>query len=64
VHPKAKGVLKVTEKATGTAKYLMEGNEVDGYKVLVSNGVANGLQTGEDESGVVFGNFNDYVIGQ
>lgn len=64
VHPKAKGVLKVTEKATGTAKYLMEGNEIDGYKVLVSNGVANGLQDGVDESGVVFGNFNDYVIGQ
>lgn len=64
VHPKAKGVLKTTEKATGTAKYLMEGNEVEGYKVLVSNGIANGLQTGADESGVVFGNFSDYVIGQ
>lgn len=64
VHPKAKGILKTTEKATGTAKYLMEGTELDGYKVLVSNGVANGLQVGTDESGVVFGNFSDYVIGQ
>jgi len=64
VHPKAKGVLKITEKSAGTAKYLMEGNEIDGYKALSSNGVANGLQTGTDESGIVFGNFNDYVIGQ
>lgn len=64
VHPKAKGILKTTEKATGTAKYLMENGELDGYKVLVSNGVASSLQTGEDEAGVVFGNFNDYVIGQ
>lgn len=64
VNPSAKGVLKTTEKATGTAKYLMEGNELDGYKVLTSNSVAKALQTGADEAGVVFGAFNDYVIGQ
>ena len=64
VNPSAKGVLKTTEKATGTAKYLMEGNELDGYKVLTSNSVAKALQTGADEAGVVFGCFNDYVIAQ
>lgn len=64
VNPSAKGVLKTTEKAAGTAKYLMEGNELDGYKVLTSNSVAKALQTGADEAGVVFGAFNDYVIGQ
>ena len=64
VNTSAKGVLKTTEKATGTAKYLMEGNELDGYKVLTSNSVAKALQTGADEAGVVFGAFNDYVIGQ
>ena len=64
VNPSAKGVLKTTEKSAGTAKYLMEGNELDGYKVLTSNSVAKALQTGADEAGVVFGAFNDYVIGQ
>lgn len=64
VNPSAKGVLKTTEKAAGTAKYLMEGDELDGYKVLTSNSVAKALQTGADEAGVVFGAFNDYVIGQ
>jgi len=64
VNPSAKGVLKTTEKAAGTAKYLMEGNELDGYKVLTSASVAKTLQVGADEAGVVFGNFNDYIIGQ
>ncbi len=64
VNPSAKAVLKTTEKATGTAKYLMEGEEMDGYKVLTSENVAKALQTGADEAGVVFGNFEDYVIGQ
>ncbi|WP_446786066.1 phage major capsid protein [Macellibacteroides fermentans] len=64
VNPSAKSVLKTTEKATSTAKYLMEGDELDGYKVLTSNSVAKALQAGADEAGVVFGCFNDYVIGQ
>lgn len=64
VNPSAKGVLKTTEKSVGTAKYLMEGNELDGYKVLTSASVAKTLQVGADEAGVVFGSFNDYVIGQ
>jgi len=64
VNPSAKAVLKTTEKASGTAKYLMEGEEMDGYKVLTSASVAKALQVGEDEAGVVFGCFNDYVIGQ
>ena len=64
VNPSAKGVLKTTEKAAGTAKYLMEGNELDGYTVLSSPAVAKALQVGADEAGVVFGNFNDYVIAQ
>ena len=64
VNPSAKAVLKTTEKASGTAKYLMEGEEMDGYKVLTSASVAKALQVGADEAGVVFGCFNDYVIGQ
>lgn len=64
VNPSAKAVLKTTEKALGTAKFLMEGEEMDGYRVITSPAVAKGLQAGADEAGVVFGNFEDYVIAQ
>lgn len=55
VNPKAKSVYKTTAKATNGAM-IMEGSEMDGYKVLTSNKVP--------ANGVVFGAFNDLVIGQ
>jgi len=54
VNPAIKGTLKTTEKATGTAQFLMNGNEVDGIETLVTTNAA----------GIVIGNWNDYVIGQ
>lgn len=56
VSPSAKGALKTTLKSTGVAGYLMEGNEVNGYKVLSTSAVPS--------KGVIFGNFEDYVIAQ
>ena len=56
VSPSAKADLKTTDKGTDTGKYLMEGNEVNGYPVLCTSAVA--------DKGVVMGNFSDYVIGQ
>ncbi|MCD7712098.1 MAG: phage major capsid protein [Firmicutes bacterium] len=56
VSPSAKADLKTTDKGTDTGKYLMEGNEVNGYPVLCTSVVAG--------KGVVMGNFSDYVIGQ
>lgn len=56
VSPSAKGLLKTTLKDTGVAGYLMEGNEVNGYKVLSTSAVPS--------KGVIFGNFEDYVIAQ
>ena len=56
VSPSAKADLKTTDKGTDTGKYLMEGNEVNGYPVLCTSAVAG--------KGVVMGNFSDYVIGQ
>ena len=55
VNPKAKSIYKTTAKATNGAM-IMEGAEMDGYKVLTSNKVP--------ANGVVFGAFNDLVIGQ
>ena len=56
VSPSAKAELKTTDKGTDTGKYLMEGNEVNGYPVLCTSAVAG--------KGVVMGNWSDYVIGQ
>ena len=56
VSPSAKADLKTTDKGTDTGKYLMEGNEVNGYPVLCTSAVAG--------KGVVMGNWSDYVIGQ
>lgn len=56
VSPSAKADLKTTDKGTDTGKYLMEGNEVNGYPVLSTSAVAG--------KGIIFGNFSDLVIGQ
>lgn len=56
VAPNAKSLLKTTLKSANVAGYLMEGNEMDGIKVLSSSSVAS--------KGVVLGNFADYVVGQ
>lgn len=56
VSPSAKADLKTTEKSTGTAKYLMEGNEINGYPVLCTSAVAG--------KGVIMANWSDLVIGQ
>lgn len=56
VSPSAKADLKTTDKGTDTGKYLMEGNEVNGYPVISTSAVAG--------KGVIFGNFADLAIGQ
>lgn len=56
VSPSAQGILKTTLKSTGVAGYLMEGNLINGYNTLSTSAVPT--------NGVVFGNFEDYVIGQ
>lgn len=56
VSPSAKADLKTTDKGTDTGKYLMEGNEVNGYPVLCTSAVAG--------KGVAMGNWSDYIIGQ
>ena len=56
VSPSAKAVLKTTKLDAGSGKFAMEGNEVNGYPVLCTSAVAG--------KGVIYGNFNDLVIGQ
>lgn len=56
VSPSAKAILKTTKLDAGSGKFAMEGGEVNGYPVLSTSNVSG--------KGVVYGNFNDYVIGQ
>lgn len=57
VSPSAKGALKTTLKASGVAAgFLMEGSEINGYNTLSTSAVPS--------NGVIFGCFEDYVIGQ
>jgi len=50
------GALKTTEKATGTAQFVVEpGGTVNGYRAIVSNQAASG--------DAYFGNFDDLLVG-
>ena len=50
------GALKTTEKATGTAQFIVEpGNTLNGYRSIVSNQVTAG--------DLYFGNFADLLVG-
>ncbi len=63
---KVRGKLKQTEKASGTAQFVMgEGGSLNGYNTVVSNQVPGNLTkgTGTDLSALIFGNFADLIIG-
>lgn len=56
VSPKAKSALKAKDKGTDTGNFLIQNNELDGYKVLTTaNMPANSL---------AYGDFSDLVIAQ
>lgn len=49
-----RGVLKSTPKVAGTAEFLMQGNEVNGYEAVMSN---NGPAAGS-----ILGNWQDLIL--
>lgn len=62
---KMKGTL---EFAVNGSKKIWEGTmlegEVDGYRAMASNQVSKTLGAGTNETGIIFGNWNDLLIGQ
>jgi len=63
---KVRGSLKQTEKASGTAQFVMgEGGDLNGYRAVISNQVPGNLTkgTGTALSANIFGNFADLIIG-
>lgn len=55
INASARGALKSTEKASNTAQFVFEDNEINGYPAIVSNQLAN--------NDVLFGDFSQFVIG-
>lgn len=56
VSPAAKATLRTTAKDTGSGRFVMEGGEVEGIRVLSSSAVTS--------KGVLLGDFRELVIGQ
>ena len=63
-NPTGKSYLKTNVKAANTASFLLDNGEMNGYPVYVTNHMCNGLAVGVNEQGLMFGNFNDLLIGQ
>jgi len=59
-----RGSMKTIEKASGTARFLWEGNEVNGYAATVSNQLPSNLTkgSGTNLSAAVFGDFSQLVM--
>ena len=55
VNASARGALKSTEKATGTAQFVYENDEINGYPVIVSNQLQN--------NDALFGDFSMMIMG-
>ena len=55
INASARGALKSTEKATGTAQFVYENDEINGYPVIVSNQLQN--------NDALFGDFSMLIMG-
>lgn len=68
INPGTKGLLKQTKHSAGDYNYLMTtANEINGYRVGVSNHVPNNLTKGTLENAAsagIFGDFSQLLIGQ
>ena len=66
-NPKVKGAMMQTQKVAGEARFLLEGESLLGYPVMVSNQVRSDLDKGATSgecSALLFGNFADLVIAE
>lgn len=63
---KVRGKLKQTEKASGTAQFVWDGRELNGYNAMTTNQVPDDLDKGTSTgvcSAILFGNFADLLMG-
>ena len=66
--PEIRGVAKVTEKAANTAQFLWAGSvregEMNGFRAMASNQIRKDLGTGGTEHGILFGVWDQLLIGE
>lgn len=62
--PKLAGKGKQTLCDAGVPGYIIVNNETNGYPIIQSNNVAQGLQTAANEYGMILGNWSDFFVGQ
>jgi len=55
INASARGALKSTEKASNTAQFVYENDEINGYPVIISNQLLN--------NDALFGDFSQFVMG-
>ena len=55
INASARGALKSTEKATSTAQFVYENDQINGYPVIVSNQLQN--------NDALFGDFSMFIMG-
>lgn len=66
--PNVRGAAKTTEKASNTAQFLwtggVEDGEMNGFRAFASNQVSKTLGSGSDEHGILFGVWDQLLIGE
>lgn len=65
LRPSIRGVLRTTTRFASTNTPVFENEQINGYKAVVSNQIANNLTTGTATTittPVLFGNFNDLIV--
>lgn len=65
LNARTRGYLKKTPIATGNPKMILDGADLNGYAFNVSNQIPSNLTkgTGTDLSALIFGNFQDLLVG-
>ena len=64
MHPKLKAKLKVTSKDAGSGRFLIEGNNVDGYQFVSTSLVPAGDDAGTAVYPLIYGDFAQMFVGQ
>lgn len=62
VHPRLKAVLKTKSKDNGSGRFVIEGNELDGYRFVSTSLVPVGDDTGTAIYPLIFGDFSQLYV--
>ena len=64
LHPKLKAALKTKSKDAGSGRFLIEGNELDGYRYVSTSLVPVGDDGGTAVYPLIYGDFSQLYVGQ